>query len=138
MSGEMFRVQIIEYPVFEEYESWDARGLYGEVQGVRRQMWRRPAGWVASADYVERYKSDKFFEPDTDRWFKSRSSAADRVRLLRSMGYEAIVQRSAPVVWPADGVEKVDTSTDAKVAEAVQTLIRAGVIVVDGEKVGAA
>lgn len=123
----MYRARILEQPEWEEYEAFDERDRgYGTQR--RWEKWHRPVGWLASADYVEHYQSDKFFEPNTDRWFKSRSSAASRVSLLRSMGYEAIVQRSAPVVWPSGSATKVETSESSNVLAAIKTLVRAGVV----------
>ena len=128
MSGEMYRTQIVEYPEFEDYTAWDDRGLYGENTGRRWEEWSRPVGWEPSDDYMEHYRTNKFFEPNTDRWYKSRSSAGDRARLLNSMGYVAIVQRSAPVQRPADGQKKVSSSESANVLAAIRTLVRAGVV----------
>lgn len=122
----MYRAQILDYPEFEEYEAFDSSGRYGE--GTTREMWHRPVGWVASEDYVERYDSDKFFEPSTSKWYKSRSSASDRVKLLASMGYTAIVQRSAPIIWPAGDAERVDDSAGREIQTAIRTLLAAGVI----------
>lgn len=120
----MYRAHIIEDPEFETYFTWDHRGD-DLVRGIE---WNRPVGWEASADYIERFRTNKFFEPDTWKWFKSRSSASSRVKLLESMGYRAIVQRSAPVQWPADGKKRVDTSESRRVIDAIRTLIRAGVV----------
>lgn len=119
MSQPMYRAQIVEYPEFETYWAFDHRNHYGDSS-----EWRRPVGWEASPDYIERFMTDKFFEPNTDKWFKSRSSAASRAELLNSMGYVAIVQRSAPVEWPRDGEKSVDTSPD--VAGALRVVRAAG------------
>ena len=121
----MYRAHIIEEPEFEEYEAFDHRGFDGTE---RRFRWGRPVGWEASAEYVERFKTNKFLEPDTNKWFKSRSSAMDRVKLLRSMGYTAIVQRSAPVVWPANGKERVENGEGRRIQAAIKTLLDAGII----------
>lgn len=120
----MYRAHIIEEPEFETYYAWDERNgeRFDHIE------WNRPVGWEPSSDYVERFRTTKFFEPDTWKWFKSRSSAAGRVSLLESMGYRAIVQRSAPVVWPPDGQKRVDTSESRKVLAAIKTLVRAGVV----------
>lgn len=120
----MYRTQIIEQPEWEEYLAWDRR-MEGELH---KTWWHKPVGWEASEEYRERFNTNKFFEPATDRWYKSRSSAAERAALLNSMGYVAIVQRSAPVVWPADGVKKVNDSEFAQVTQAIKVLKRAGLI----------
>lgn len=124
----MYRARITESPEFEDYIAFDDRGRYGENNQRRHEEWQRPVGWRASADYIEHYGTNKFFEPRTERWYKSRSSAADRVKLLGSMGYRAIVQRSAPVVWPRGHASKVDVSESAAVVDAIRTLVRAGVV----------
>lgn len=123
-SQSMYRAHIVEYPEFEEYIAWDERD-----GSPSRFVWERPVGWEPSVDYVERFKTSKFFEPDTDRWFKSRSSAAERVKLLNSMGYRAIVQKSAPVVWPADGEKSVNQNAD--VARALKIVRAHGFHVTD-------
>lgn len=119
ISQSLYRAYIVDAPEFEEYIAWDER--YGEREEA---LWERPVGWEPDADYVERFKSNKFFEPNTDKWFKSRSSAKARVDLLNSMGYVAIVQRSAPVQWPKDGQERVPEN--ANVAEALRIVQDAG------------
>lgn len=118
MSDYMFRAHIIDYPEFEAYLAHDDR------TGEQSVEWGRPVGWEATPDYVEHFRTDKFFEPNTDKWFKSRSSAKRRVDLLNSMGYIAIVQRSAPVQWPKDGQERV--TEKANVAEALRIVRDAG------------
>lgn len=123
MPSYMYRAHITSEPQFETYTAFDNREL--EPQS---QEWNRPVGWTASPEYIERFNTDKFFEPRTDKWFKSRSSAAERVKLLRSMGYGAIVQRSAPIEWPAPGEEKVTVSASRQVQQAVKTLIEVGII----------
>ncbi|WP_284785284.1 hypothetical protein [Corynebacterium rhinophilum] len=116
----IYRAHIVEYPEFEQYEAFDERGEGG--------AWTCPVGWTADADYIERFGTNKYFEPDTSKFYKSRSSAKARVDLLNSMGYRAIVQRSAPVEWPADGKEKIQPGEALEVAKAVGVLKRAGVI----------
>lgn len=112
MNKPMYRAQIIERPEFETYFAFDERNF----RGLDGEEWSCPLGWEATPDYIERFGTNKYFEPDTDKWFKSRSSAASRVALLESMGYRAIVQRSAPVVWPRDGEARVSVSPDVAAA----------------------
>ena len=118
----LYRAQIIGYPEFEEYEAFDYRYEPFET------TWEKPVGWEPDEDYIHCFKSNKYFEPDTSKFYKSRSSAKARVDLLNSMGYRAIVQRSAPVEWPADGKEKMQSGQALEVAKAVGVLKRAGVI----------
>ncbi|MDN6706411.1 hypothetical protein [Corynebacterium glyciniphilum] len=120
----MYRAQIIEQPEFEAYYAFD----YGRNRAEDAVEWHRPVGWEPTNEYVERFETNKFFEPSTLKWYKSRSSAADRVSLLESMGYKAIVQQSSPVIWPEDGAAKHNTSDSAKVLAAIRTLVRAGVV----------
>lgn len=127
----LYRAHIIEYPEFEDYIVEDFSGRYGGHNFAFE--WQRPVGWEADAEYIERFKTTKYFEPDTSKWFKSRSSAKARVDLLNSMGYTAIVQRSAPVVWPAGDKDRVDESEVGEVLHAIGVLKRAGIDVPLGE-----
>lgn len=119
----LYRAQILDYPEFEEYIAFDNRVTPGE-----EYVWERPIGWEPSEWYIERFKTNKYFEPDTSKFYRSRSSAKARVDLLNSMGYIAIVQRSAPVEWPADGQERVEAKQPVGVSEAIAVLKQAGVI----------
>lgn len=123
MSNEqrLFRTQILDYPEFETYYAFDER------TGQESIEWTCPVGWVASEEYVERFRTNKFFEPDTSKIYRSRSSARERAELLNSMGYVAIVQRSAPVEWPERGEKSVDDY--ANVAKALQIVKRHGFVV---------
>ncbi|MEV0247904.1 hypothetical protein AB0H76_15030 [Nocardia sp. NPDC050712] len=70
----------------------------------------KPEGWAPAPEWVERYgkdTGDAFFWPSTEREYRARSSARRLKRLIESYGATAIIQRSAPIVWPADGEEKV-------------------------------
>lgn len=118
----LYRAHIVEEPEFERYYAFDER-YPGE-----RIEWARPIGWEPSAEYVDRFKTDKWIEPATDKWFKSRSSAAARVKLLEAAGYRAIVQKSAPVQWPNGDAKAVNESDASEVLGAIKTLIRHGVI----------
>ncbi|MCX7491505.1 hypothetical protein OS127_03045 [Corynebacterium sp. P6129] len=127
MPDYMYRTQIISEPEFERYEAFDDNETYVH-DGRRYETWYRPVGWVASPDYVDHYKTNKYFEPRVSRWYKSRSSAAERAKLLNDMGYTAIVQRSAPIVWPKDGQKRVEVSEGQKLRSAINTLVAAGLI----------
>lgn len=117
----MYRVHITSEPEFETYEAWDDRT--DEVE-----EWRRPVGWRPDASYIERFHTSKYFPPRTDGWYKSRSSAARRVKHLEELGYTAIVQRSAPVEWPADGQKSVNLTESQQVIRAIHTLVEYKVI----------
>ncbi|MDU6479013.1 MAG: hypothetical protein E6534_04190 [Corynebacterium kroppenstedtii] len=118
----LYRAHIVEEPEFERYYAFDER-YPGE-----RIEWGKPIGWEPSKEYVERFKTNKWIEPATDKWFRSRSSAAARVKLLEDAGYKAVVQKSAPVEWPKGDEQKVNGSQAGEVLAAVKTLVRHGVI----------
>lgn len=123
----LYRAQILEYPEFETYTAFDSR-YWRRGVATDQVKWDRPVGWVATQDYIGRFGTDKFFEPDTHKWFKSRSSAKRRVDLLQEMGYTAIVQRSAPVVWPREGQQVVQESEAGEVLAAARVLKKAGLV----------
>ena len=103
--GYRYRVQIVAYPEGALTQSiYDPDVLYPD------RDWA-PEGWNPAPEWVERHGRDTgsaFFWPNTeDREFKSRSSARRLKNLVESYGATAIIQRSAEVVWPADGQEYV-------------------------------
>jgi|SRR5690606_30374825 len=70
----------------------------------------KPEGWAPDAEWIERFgkdTGDAFFWPSTEREYRSRSSARRLKRLIESYGATAIIQRSAEIVWPAEGEERV-------------------------------
>lgn len=117
----LYRAHIVEQPEFEQYYAFDER-YPGE-----RIEWEKPIGWEPSPEYVERFKTNKWIEPDTRKWFKSRSSAVARVKLLESAGYRAVVQKSAPVRWPDGDARAVNESGASEVLDAIRTLVKHGV-----------
>ena len=133
MTQPMYRAHIVTYPITETREVFrtrtvdygDGAGWHEEVQEYEAEV---PKGWEASPEYIERFGTDDWIEPATDKWFKSRSSAASRVELLNSMGYVAIVQQSAPVQWPRDGQKRVEVSDWERIKRAVRELVDLGVI----------
>lgn len=118
----LYRAHIVEEPKFEQYYAFDERDQAERIE------WSKPIGWEPSTEYVERFKTNKWIEPDTGKWFKSRSSAVARVKLLQDAGYKAIVQKSAPVEWPNGDEQKVNDSQAGEVLTAIKTLVRHGVI----------
>ncbi|WP_293817638.1 hypothetical protein [uncultured Corynebacterium sp.] len=118
----LYRAHIVEEPQFEQYYAFDERDQAERIE------WSKPIGWEPSTEYVERFKTNKWIEPDTSKWFKSRSSAVARVKLLQDAGYKAIVQKSAPVEWPNGDEQKVNGSQAGEVLTAIKTLVRHGVI----------
>lgn len=115
MTDYMWRVQVVARPEWEEFEAWET------VEDVTHSfMDRRPAGWVASESYVERFHTTKYIMPKVDKWYKSRSGASERAKLLRSHGFEVVVQRSAPLVWPRFGEERVVKESHSDVLDVVR------------------
>ena len=104
MKHYLYRVQIIAYP-----EGALKPSPYCPDYSYPDPNWA-PEGWNPDEEWIERFGRDtgsRFFWPKTDREFKSRSSAARLKKLVESYGAKAIIQRSAPIVWPAHGEEKV-------------------------------
>ncbi|MBF6368372.1 hypothetical protein IU469_22000 [Nocardia puris] len=100
----MYRVQVTSWPQGSmRQDPHDPDCSYPD------RSWR-PPNWSPSPQWVGRYggdTGDAFFWPKTDRWYRSRSSAARLRKLLESYGATAIIQRSAPILWPHDGYEHV-------------------------------
>lgn len=110
MSEYLWRVQIVGMPedALLSYTTSD-----GETDTFLDDEWS-PDGWAPTAEYVERMGTGRFIWPTTNKTWKSRSSAAERARLLESFGATVVVQRSGPVVWPADGDERVPELADPR------------------------
>ncbi|MEU9516826.1 hypothetical protein [Micromonospora sp. NPDC048169] len=104
MKHYLYRVQIVEYPEGALLENPHYPGHLIENPG-----WQ-PEGWAPDEEWVERYgrhTGRDFYWPSTRREWRSRSSAMKRKQLIESYGAKAIIQRSAEIVWPEDGQEKV-------------------------------
>lgn len=109
MSTLMYRVRVIEEPLFETRPCFDTTG------GARYEIDARcPVGWYPNDTYIARFGTDKWIEPDTTGMWRSRSSAAMRRDLLNAAGYMAIVQRSAPIAWPSGHQERVPELADPR------------------------
>lgn len=104
MKHYLYRVQIVDYPKGALMED----PLYpGSL--IENPSWR-PEGWAPDEEWVERYgrhTGHDFYWPSTRREWRSRSSAMRRKQLIEGYGAKAIIQRSAEIVWPEDGHEKV-------------------------------
>ncbi|ORL01545.1 hypothetical protein [Prescottella equi] len=134
MSHHLYRVQITSEPEWEERPVWRDRTILderGADSTVRTEFVDRvPAGWYPTGDYIENMGTNAWIMPKTEgRWF-SRSSAAHRRRILEDVGFTAIIQRSAPIVWPEDGEEQVrlEVGPAERIADAIAVLQRAGII----------
>ena len=107
--GYRYRVQITAYP-----EGSLKRSLYDPDALYPDRDWA-PEGWDPDPEWVARHGRDsgrRFFWPKTDgREFKSRSAARRLKSLVESYGAKAIIQRSAEIVWPEDGQERINTQT---------------------------
>lgn len=107
MNRYLYRVQVIEYPG----ESW----IETEHGSYPNPDWQ-PEGWAPDEEWIERFghvTGARFFWPTTEKEWKSRSSAARRKNLIESYGATCIIQRSAPIAWPADGEAYVPTRKQA-------------------------
>lgn len=132
----MYRVEVIDEPEWEEREcfrtfpqtSWNEWGEENVEEITTRSIQPVPKGWEPTEAYIERFKTDEFIEPSTNKWFRSRTSAKHLASLMESYGYEVIIQRSAPVQWPEGTASTVDTSPTREVLDAIQVLVRHGVI----------
>ncbi|MDH6279482.1 hypothetical protein [Prescottella agglutinans] len=124
MNDYLYRVEIVEMPAGS---FWEETLPDSEVVGGLVEDWE-PEGWAPDPEWAERH-GRQFFWPTTNKEYKSRSSAMDRKRLIESYGAKCIVQRSAPIVWPADGEEKVhEPGPVERVAKAITLLQRAGIL----------
>lgn len=124
MSDHLYRVDIISQPEWEERWCFDTNHEGDRVEGY----WPCPDGWEPHQEYIDRFGTSRWIEPALDKAWRSRSSAAMRRDILNAAGYLAIVQRSAPIVWPEDGNERVNDSEASQVAQAIRVLKRAGLI----------
>lgn len=124
----MYRAHIIKYPRAELRDVWrDVDVNYGDETITKRHEYTAyvPADFQPDDDYIARFHTTDWVEPSTEKWFKSRSSAKSRVDMLRAVGYGAIVQQSAPLVWPKDGQTRVPKTTP-NVAQALKIVKDAG------------
>lgn len=113
----LYRAHIVSLPEMEERECFRIRDVV-EVDADGRKFLLKeedkftsaaPKGWQPTQDYVDRFNTNAFIEPSTTKLYQSRSGAKARVELLESFGYRAIVQRSAPIVWPEGDNTTVET-----------------------------
>ena len=126
-----YRVQITAQPEWEKRICFNTY-KYGPRAGERYYTEEMcPVGWEPHDDYIEEFGTSKWVEPNLDKAWRSRPSAALRRDILESAGYKAIIQRSAPIQWPADGHECVDVSAAEDVLDALAVLSRAGLVSVD-------
>lgn len=132
MPNHMYRAHIVEYPETELRQVFRERthlNDYKEYETTSSEyMAHVPKNWQPTEEYIQRFDTNDWIEPDTNKWFKSRTPAAKRVELLNAAGYTAIVQRSAPVEWPGHGEEKVADVPAPKVGAAIEVLKTAGLI----------
>ncbi|QNJ91187.1 hypothetical protein HZU40_23630 [Mycolicibacterium fluoranthenivorans] len=59
-----------------------------------------PPGWEPDEQYVRRNRTSEFRWPSTDYWYRSRSGARRRARLIESYGATVTIEESQPILWP--------------------------------------
>lgn len=127
MSDYLYRVVIIEYPKGALVPS-----MYDPDTLIEDPDWE-PEGWEATDEWIERFAHDRFFWPSTYKEYKSRSGAMARKRLIESYGAKCIVQRSARIVWPEDGQERIPERAEAdELVRAVRALRKVGINITIG------
>ena len=131
MTDYYYRVQITAQPEWEERICFNTykHGPHAGERYYTEEMC--PVGWEPNDDYIKQFGTSKWIEPNLDRAWRSRSSAAIRRDILEAAGYKAIIQRSAPIQWPADGEERISNSAASEVLDAMAVLSRAGLVNVD-------
>ncbi|MFZ4894658.1 hypothetical protein ACL9RL_09425 [Plantibacter sp. Mn2098] len=97
--GTIFRLEVT-YPAasLREYEERDAETESIETFTELDPNWK-PEGWEASADWVERFHTDRFFWPAVKPFYNTRSTANERARLFRKYGATVVVRQSRPIEW---------------------------------------
>lgn len=130
MSDYLYRVVIVDMP----------EGSLTQMPGypeysIETPGWA-PEGWNPSPKWILRFGrgSDEFFWPSTSKEYKSRSGATARKKLIESYGATCIIQRSARIVWPEDGRERIPERTAAdEIAQALGVLRKVGItLTIDG------
>lgn len=132
----LYRVHIVADPEWEERECFKIREVVGVDANGREFTLKEedrftsavPKGWIPMQDYVDRFNTNAFIEPSTTKLYQSRSGAKARAELLESFGYKAIVQRSAPLVWPEGDSTTVEATKIKEVFAAIKTLVKHGVV----------
>lgn len=133
MTDYLYRVQILDEPemelrrcsVFAPSEPGSKVGIHSFEEALC------PVGWEPIDEYVERFGTTAWIPPSTDKAWRARSSAALRRDILESAGYRCIIQRSAPIRWPAEGQERIEESAAAEVLDAMAVLSREGLVTAD-------
>jgi hypothetical protein len=87
-------------PVEGHYPDDDPDDTYYELDPT----WR-PAGWVASEWWLERFKTDAFFWPKPSKMYFSRSAARTRARLFEAYGATVRIRCTKPVEWEYSDAE---------------------------------
>lgn len=92
----LYRVRVVSYPAGSHEPNQYNDDYLDPVPG-----WA-PPGWRPEGNYVEILGTSDFIWPVTNKTYHSRSTAKKRADLLNSYGADAIVERSAPIVWPIE------------------------------------
>jgi len=59
-----------------------------------------PPRWTPSARYRNTTGGTRFSWPSTNTWYRTRSAALRRARLLESFGASVVIDRSDAIIWP--------------------------------------
>lgn len=132
MTDYLYRVQILEHPDWEQRMCF--RRNPSDEPGapeILHEPHLCPVYWEATPDYIDHFGTDRWIAPSTDKAWRSRSSAAMRRDILEDAGFRCIIQRSAPIQWPAEGQERIEESVASQVLDAMAVLSREGLVTAD-------
>lgn len=133
MTDYLYRVQILDQP---EWEMRECETFAPFEPGSSEGIWTVdelpcPVGWEPSEEYIKRFQTTAWVAPSTEKMWRSRSSAAMRRDILEAAGFHCIIQRSAPVQWPAEGQERIEESVASQILDAMAVLSREGLVTAD-------
>ncbi|MGH3644367.1 MAG: hypothetical protein ACRDUX_35715, partial [Mycobacterium sp.] len=94
----LYRVQVLSYPEGSALEL-NYPDTSQPAAWVPVPHWA-PPGWQPDEDYVRRNRTSEFRWPSTNRYYRSRSGARRRARLIESFGATVTIEQSRAIVWP--------------------------------------
>lgn len=97
-ANRLYRVHIVDYPD-GAIVHLNNPGTCEPGDWMLMPGWA-PPGWEPDVDYVSRQGTTEFRWPSTRRWYRSRSAALRRARLIESYGAKTTIEESEPVQWP--------------------------------------
>lgn len=100
MASYLYRVRITAYPhgacvLLQPFLPQSEKWYWLPVAG-----WE-PPGWTPSARYRNTVGGTQFGWPSTNAWYRTRSAALRRARLLESFGAAVVIDRSDEITWPS-------------------------------------